>query len=173
MLIKQGRVWAPDIDTALELIRDNHGNGTIYIWLVQTRNELNWYEYSINLEENHCLYHTTTEREDESMNDIERLIKEAVEKRAISVYKGTIKGETLEFWKSAKKAMDIALEQFDEKRREFWAQVCQDIGIPEEDCDKHYRVESLTGQVFEEVPRSKFKKEPEEEAAQNDQRDQG
>jgi len=50
-LIRQGRVWAPDIDTAIEIIRDKYGDGTIYIRLVQTRQLLNWYEYSIDLED--------------------------------------------------------------------------------------------------------------------------
>lgn len=49
MLIQQGRVWAPDIDAALKTIRDKHGEGTIYIWLVQSRQGLGWYEYNVDL----------------------------------------------------------------------------------------------------------------------------
>lgn len=96
------------------------------------------------------------------MNDIKikGLIEAALKKKEVKVYRGTIKDETLEFFKSAKKARDMALEQFDAKRREFWSQVYEELALPQ---DKQYYVESLTGQVFEEVPVDNFKKEAESE----------
>lgn len=51
MLIKQSRVWAKDVNSALEIIKEKYGHGTVYIYEVQRRGELIWFEFNIELRE--------------------------------------------------------------------------------------------------------------------------
>lgn len=49
MLIKQGRVFAVDVESALEQIAEKYGNGIIYIREanVQPQAGLIWYEFNL------------------------------------------------------------------------------------------------------------------------------
>lgn len=99
------------------------------------------------------------------MKDIKELISGLLEKRNITVYKGTIKDDTLEFWKAAKKERDRANEVFLVNKEEFWKRVYAELNL---EPDKNYHVEALTGQVFESVPVGECKDDSGREEAEHE-----
>lgn len=77
----------------------------------------------------------------------------------VDVYRGTVKGEILDSFQKAISERERAQDEFHNKQEEFWDKVYTELDI---DPDKVYKVEPLTGQVFEKVPADELKAESKE-----------
>lgn len=90
------------------------------------------------------------------MKDVLELLK-SLSKEDVEFYRGKVKEETMELHKQLSDELDKAKDELLAKKkqfRKFWDKVYEELDI---DPDKYYRVEPLTGQVFEMMPVDELK----------------